>query len=514
MFKLRQGGNFKGDNVVINNGYWNYYLSFRIHYKKYLQKLKNVDFSGIIALQENEETLINPFINCALEQRKRTVGDYREKYAKLGQEELWHLYISNELPEMYFDFNENMEDLLELSIEDSKKDIVFARNGLKTMFGETATQKIVSISLMPLKVYRSNREFDYCPIVINLFGTGNGVIKLTIPLYYLDCEELSNYPIKRWFKEVKVWEALFNKGGEESYKIVTHDDTIDDVIVIMRRYLEHVFGDCIINRDNNIGFESFVLCETSTPIISKCGTVDIDNKERLYHLAVPEDFGINITSQDIGKYWNKHHFDSNSIHFLTGKRARMIVYGDPQSIALFYNRSDIRDKNKYFLTSVNGTFDPYIFISIAKKDVELTVYTFAEHDIRSLRINMQHYYANLNYLDSIMACSPEHGSQLYVLLEQMLERLPADYRKMIERFEALDSISKNERIEKQENLIRQITLLFTCFFGLPLIYDSFSLLKTIMIPAYDVPVISVACASIMAWIIINVLMFVSYMNDK
>ena len=476
--------------------------------------MKNVDFSGIIAIQENEETLISPLIDCVLEQRKMTVRDYRENNAKLGREELWRLYVSNELPEMYFDFNENMEDLLELSIEDSKRDIVFSRYGLKTMFGEAATQKIVSISLMPLKVYRSISEFDYCPIVINLFGTGNGVIKLTVPLFNLDFEELSHYPNKRWFEDIKVWDALFNEGGGESYKIVTHNDSLDDVIVILRRYLEHVFGDCIISRENNIGFESFVLCETSNPIINELGIVEIDNKKRLYHLAVPEDFGINITEQVLDEYWNKHHFDSNSVHFLMGKRARMIIYGDPRSMALFYNRSDIEDKNKYFLTSVNGTFDPYILISIAKKDVELTVYTFVEHDIRSLRINMQHYYANLNYLDSIMIRTPEHGLQLYALLEQMLEHLPADYKKMIERFEALDKISNNDQLEKQENLMRQITLVFTCLFGLPLIHDSFTLLKRIIIPAYDVPIISVDFISFFSWIIINVLMFALYKINK
>ena len=96
----------------------------------------------------------------------------------------------------------------------------------------------------------------------------------------------------------------------------------------------------------------------------------------------------------------------------------------------------------------------------------------------------------------------------------MLERLPADYKKMIERFEALDSISKNERLENQENLMRQITLVFTCCFGLPLIYDSFTLLKDILNPTYDIPIISVAFASIVTWLIINVLMLVSYMNNK
>lgn len=52
--------------------------------------------------------------------------------------------------------------------------------------------------------------------------------------------------------------------------------------------------------------------------------------------------------------------------------------------------------------SVAATFDPYILLALARKDNEMTIYRLAKNDRHTINTKMTQYYANANYLDSIL----------------------------------------------------------------------------------------------------------------
>lgn len=489
--------------MIIQNGYWNYYLAFRI--KNYSTHLKEIDVekvkSGIIAYIGDDSVLKNTAIDNIMQERREEVVKQRGKFGKSNLEELHQMYINNELAECYFDFDDDMNDQLENAIEANINQMILVRNGYTQMTDVFGTGKCGYYILMPIKVYLSEWNSVYCPVSIQLLTNGNGVIKLQIPLQNVDTKLLSNYPLRRWFFNIKIWESLYEIGGEQCYKILYGDtEGIDDIVIALQTYVRNFFPQSLVDGDRFMGMETFVITECDKYSLSKLSLRDRDVVEQMYRFAYPENFAMIPNQDDLNVFWENAHFDASGIQVVCGDRGRLIMYADVDALMKMHNRNYVESKNQYLNNSIAATFDLYILLALAQKDNEMTIYWLSDQDRHTINSMMVQYYANANYLDSLLAIAPKHGKIFYNRVKNMLDSCIVDFNEMLHRMQNIELYEKSRLEERQTISLNRVTLIFTVFFGLPLIQETMTTIKSILGVQKDlIPKINCGQFSMIIW---------------
>lgn len=498
--------------MIIQNSYWNYYLAFRI--KNYRTHLKEMDAkkaeSGITAYICDDSIFKNTTIDNIMQERKCEALKQHQKFGKCNLEELHQMYIKNELVEYYFDFDDEMNDQLENAIEASINQISLVMNGYRQMTNVFGSGKCGYYVLMPIKVYFTEWNYVYCPVSIQLLTNGNGVIKLQMPLKAIDMKLLSNYPLRRWFLNIKIWEALYMTDGEQCYKILDGDtDGIDDIVIALQTYVRNFFSKSLVDGDRFIGMETFVITECDKYSLSKLTLYDRDVVEQMYRFAYPENFAMIPNQDELNTFFEKAHFNASGIHVVCGDRGRLIMYADVDALMKLNNRNYIESKNQYLNNSIAATFDLYILLALAQKDNEMTIYWLSEQDRHTINSMMVQYYANANYLDSLLAVAPKHGKIFYERVKNMLDSCIVDFNEMLHRMQSIELYEKS-RLEEQQTLsLNRVTLVFTVFFGLPLIQETLTTIKTILGAKKDlIPKINCGQFSMVIWGVLLIVLLV------
>lgn len=493
--------------MLIDEGYWNYYLTFRIeNYEKHLIEIeKKKEFSGIIAFVAGENVLVNKEVEDLLEDRKRQM---RECLSTLQEDEtiekLHELYKSDSLPEYYFDFDRELQDLLDKQIEESISQVRFISHAYGQVLHTFGEGKTSYYALMPLKMYLTEWEFVYCRVYIQLLRNGIGVIKLEVPLKSVLAEDVSNYPMKRWFSYIKVWDALFSVDGDRRYKIVAGEtEGVQDITQILINYVKNIFSESIVDQDRFTGFETFIISKSSNCDIINTSKSNEKSLRQIYHFAFPEDFALEPCKEELRQFWDSAHFNASGVHVIKGDCGRLVMYADVSQLLQRNERGNVEDRNDYLQASVTGTFEPFLVLALAQKDNEISIYRIAEKDNHIINKSMVQYYGNANYLEGMLMDAPKHGVHFYREVRKMLDDYPVDFRKMLDRMQRIEEYEKLNLNEKQNNLLNRFTLLFTVLFGLPLIQDTLNILKLACGIQYDfIPAITVSQVSFVLWLII------------
>lgn len=493
--------------MLIQKGYWNYYLAFRIeNYQTHILEMeKKKDFSGLIAFIADDNVLKNINIEELLKQRRTDVQKSKEMLTgDESYEKLYDLYKTDKLPEYFFDFDCSMNDLLNKQIEENISQVQFANHGYHQVLHSFGEGKCSYYVLMPLKIYFSDWKYEYCLVYIQLLTNGNGVIKLEVPLENIPAEFFYNYPMRRWFSYIKVWDPLFSNSEDNSYKIVMSDsEGIQDVITTLTNYVKNIFSESIVDENRFTGFETFVLSECSD-----CDIINANkNNERclkeIYHFIFPENFSCTPNKEELRQFWNESHFNANGIHIIKGNQARLIMYANVSELMHQNGRNTVECKNSYLQASIAGTFDPFIILALAQKDNEISIYRMSEHDRHAINKNMTQYYANANYLDGMLIDAPKHGIDFYHEVQKILNNFSVDFQEMLERMRHIEEYEKLRLNEKQTTLLNRFTLIFTVLFGLPLIQDTLYLLKQVFNMEKDIiPIITISQVSFLIWVLL------------
>lgn len=492
--------------MIIESGYWNYYLAFRIDsYGKHLQEmnLKSTN-SGLIAYISDQTVLVKNTLDEMFEKRKNNMLKYKKETSKYTAKMLKQMYMENELPEYFFDFDKDMNDMLEAAVRESIAHVSFINSGYMQMLNHFGKGKCEYYVLMPLKVYFSEWEFVYCPVYIQLLTNGNGLIKLQIPLKNIMSEAVSNYPLRRWFSQIKVWHELFEEDGEKSYKILVSDtEGVEDIICALQNYVQKLFSETIVDEKRFLGLETFVISESKECDINTIRDDDMDGIEQVYRLVYPENFAIDPNEKELKEFWTNTRFNASGIHVICGDRARIILYADVESLLEKRGRKEIVSKNEYLNHSVAATFDPYILLALAQKDNEMTIYRLSERDRHTINDKMVRYYSNANYLDSILLNVPKHGKKFYNEVRKMLDDCMVDFNEMIQRMRTIEEYKKTRLTEKQNDSINRFSLIFTVLFGLPLIQEMLLTIKMVLNIQKDIiPVLNSGHISFLIWCIL------------
>ena len=148
--------------MLINSGYWNYYLAFRIKdYAKHIEEIKRKNnFSGMLAYITDDTVLTNINTDDLLRERKANIiKAQNELTGNESYEALYELYQVDKLPEYFFDYDNSLNDLLEEKIADSISRVRFANHGYQQTLHSFGKGKCEYYVLMPLKVYFTDSSF-------------------------------------------------------------------------------------------------------------------------------------------------------------------------------------------------------------------------------------------------------------------------------------------------------------------------------------------------------------------
>lgn len=500
--------------MIIHEGYWNYYLAFRIKDSRtgVFKTIQENRVSGLAAIITDEDTFVSKEVEELMDQRKVEMQHSLEKLT--GTEslnELYELYDTNQLPEHFFDlYSPAQDDLLFKEINNHISHVQFICSGFHQSLRYHGKGKSIYYLLFPLKVYFTQRNYSYCPVFIQLFSNGNGIIKTEIPIRNIPSEFFSEPKIHRWFSYVKAWNPLFADNSDHKYKILKHEqNNVLDITNALIRHVEKFFPDNTISVDVFTGFESFVLskCTSGNLDIIHAGTSNSKLLQQLYYLAFPEDFNLTPSGKKLQKFWTESHFDINGVHVVKGSQIRLIMYANIERMLKKYNRNDVDDKSAYLQSSVSATLDHYISIALMQKENDVLIYDVAERDHHTINEIMRQYYTDANYFDSILIGAPKHGFIFYQEVKKMLDDISVDFHIMLERVQHIEQYEKAKLDEQRNILLNRLTLVFTVLFGLPLINETLEIVKKAINSKSDiVPFITVTHISLIIWFLLVIYM--------
>lgn len=483
--------------MLIKSGFWNYYLAFRLkNYAEYANHIYQA-FSrdGIIAVAKGNRLWENSGIDQLLKNRKAVMEEWLEKKSKgeLALETERQLYIDNILPEHYFDIekteNGQWKDNFQGFIQQCKYNLMEKHKSFNTFLSyRNSGDSYTCYSVMPVKMYLDDWEYIYCPITLSLLDNGWGILKLSAELRNVEATNFSLSPLKNWYKEIKVWDALYSEGGEPKYKILGGEigtASVRDIQSVCHKVIHTLFDGFLADKDRFSGFETILLSDTEPEFKNK-SRMNGEIQKELFHLANAGTLYSSYSKSEYQTFMAEKDFDFGGIHFIKGSQCRMLIYGDAEAICRRMERDVPDDLNSYMQLSVEKSFDPFIEMALCKKDNEVLIYTASEGKLRELYANMAEYNRNLNYVEQFMFTSPQRGKQLYKLVDEILQESFGDIESKIERLRYVEEYQKT-LLKERTNLVFQFAaLIFGSVFGLPAIRESFAILHNAIWGSADV----------------------------
>lgn len=449
--------------MVIENGFWNYYLVFRL--ESYDKATANIisgkTMKGVAAFAWNNRLLESP------------------------------------------DFLKIEEQLVE-AVDAQKGNILEVNKAFGRLFGQEHNVENFVLALMPLKMYFSETEFIYCPVYITLLKNGWGIIKLAVELKHIDVVEVSHFPMKRWFGKIQIWTPTDNG----RYETVVHEGaTITDLIQVLQQTVYKIFDKNLKDRNRFTGFETFVISETSNPDMIQQSKMNEAGLKDIFRFANPEDFAAHMSKDQLYQWWNESHCEIGGVNVIKGGRCRMILYADVEEFIKLRPQRNVQDRNEYLELSMERTFDPFLFLALCQKDNEIYVYEASKGDLHRVYSNMATYSRNENYFEDFLARSPKNGRKFYEAVREILKDSFVDVEIKLERLKYIESYEKELLNEKRTLMAELLSIIFGVLFGLPPIHDTIELIRNMFATGKDmVPYLTVDGAAFLVWIALLVVL--------
>ena len=492
----------------IEYGIWNYYLTFRLYGQSI--KLKSVINkymfskerpSGIIAYSYNETIVKSNFIDVILAQRSSRVQKSKQELSGNETEnEIFHKYSNNELPEEFFDINDKGKDLLASTIEMCLLRLHKYSDFACTQFYCQEDNACFFAALMPYKVYTMEHGFFYCPVYVMFFNDGSIVAKIEIPFFNIDTQNFSKMPLNCWFDSVKVWAPDVSDTNDCKYKLITSKDKAVTINAIVRASLEKIVANMLKEQKNktdlHFAFETIELQHSAFKNLNLL-TSNYEMLRDLISLANPGHVHKAKDKKQLMDTWRNSHIEFDLFHILKGNSQRLVLFADKLFLSKIGNNMTV---GQVFHDYMAVEYDVLISTALAQKDSEISTYYIANQDPHIVNKLLPCHYRHINLLESLLMKLPDEYAHFYNTIKSIINNQPIEITAVVGRISNIEEIHKNILIEKTEKDLRIISIIFTAFFGLPLIRETFLLLKTTLLPNTDMfPIINVNNTSVLIW---------------
>lgn len=482
--------------MIIEKGYWNYYMSFHLadNKKLFYDIMQNKYSDSVIGVALDNEILENASFKEYFEERRKTMTQtiaqkHSEKWDENTEKQL---YFENKLPEYYFDFTEiegQWKDTLELAWKENVAEIHEINKVFNCMIGEINKGRWTCMALMPLKIELKPFIYEYCSVFIYLFENGYGVIKISIKLSDVESSSISAYPMKTWFGEVKAWQPLMDSCSEKEFKIykdVSNKKSISIITYILQNFVYRLFSGNLLDKKRFSCFETFVIAAMKPKQLWEINNKgSIAEKAELYSLANPENFMVQITSERWYEFWKKSYLNLNGFDMLTGNNCRLIISIDSEMLKKTYHRENIVDFNSYLQVSLQRSFDLFLTIPLCQKDSEFYLYRVSEMNMHSLDKEIAIYNANQNFFEGFLDVVSYNARVFYFIIKEINDKSFPNVNTRIERLKQIETYQGNIFTEKKTLLLEVVALIASILFGLPMIYETMSILRAVFLPPGD-----------------------------
>ena len=447
--------------MIINEGYWNYYMAFQVR--------SHADILKCMQEGRYSEFLIASYM----------AGDI----------------VFN----VHYEEPENKQ--LKLFVDGMIPVLGGTGEAITAVFGDAINER-TTISLMsPIKMRSVNGSETFCPIFMFLLNTGLGVLKLRVPLIEFPVERFQAMPLQKWYKEVTVARETENQSVK--VQMEKENDTVDDIVALMRHIIQNTFKGHLISADKNLCYESLVLSKTSKPnILNKSFTQD--ELREVYHICYPENSLEFPNATKVREFWDNEHKDIGGIDFVTGVPARLLIFSDVDKLLKAHNRTDCNNSLEYLENSMQFSYDWSICVALWKKLNEMNLFNASDGNYHKVNFNNAVYNLRENELDAMLDLCPYNSQLVFGLVFENMGLSMNPFSNRVDRLLKLEQYAK-ERLEEKRNLIFEvIAFVITAIFGLPAIRETLYILRnTFWKPGIDlISWMSVDGAGVLVWILI------------
>lgn len=493
--------------MVIENGYWNLYLTLRCDYDKFKKIYKKEsNISKIVMKDDGNVFELNKHLNDYYEDRYYTYMSAKEKTLGKNDDEIRSMYISNDLPEYYYDFYDD-KDIYPFVIDQMVQSGKAFSRSIPEIFSGFGDSKFELYTLFPLKVYLNEVDFRYAPVYLYVTGNGFVGVKIEVPIDGIQLKDFKGNIDVLPFYEIKV---CYRENEKLVYKIVKcMDDELGTELFMMsvvHGVVKTILQDSYVNTERSSSFNTIVITKTDKGYL----TIEkiLNNKsifQEFMDSGILMGLSSNSNNKDIKRYIDTHSLSINGIEMIRGDLYHIIFFGDVERIMKSHNYKmdhDVGD-SLFIKNSISMSFDAYIMIMLFNLDNQISLISILKENNKNYELHMAKYNLDKVYLEEILTDSPREGVRFYKHLEEIMNNHPVDYKGLINNIKMANDLRANKRAARLNDNIQIITILFTVVGGLPSIRNILRIIKKVFFIKADlIPNLTLDQMAIFLWILV------------
>ncbi len=504
--------------MIIKEGYWNCYQTFRI--RKVCKHLKQPNvpdkLPGVTGYAIDGVAEATSMVVSLLEHRKAVALNYAEVLN--DKDRLKHLYekgTTGNLPEFLEDFDSSLNDRLDQAICRDFGDLEQLDETHEELFNHRQGANCYYYLLMPLKVYFSDEKYEYCHMHVQLLMNGSTNIKLEVPLKNVPAECFWSRSHAPWFSKIKVWGAFLpDEANDEYVEIESEQNGVTTIQEILRLCANRIFSETIVDGARFTSFQTFVLTECSGCNLPDFRKNNESQLQQMYHFMFPENCMYTPSKETVLQQLDESHLCINGFHCMKSTQDQLVMYAGSEWTEEFA-KDEPANVNAHLQGTLAINFDPFITQALAQKDNEITIYFLSQENGRSVERNKELDAGNADCLDRMLIGAPPYGMRLYNEVCAMLDNLSVNFQDMLNRTRFIEEHARQERDRRRSIFFNVIIVGFTVIFGLPTIQSTLVVLKdTVGFVDVFISTMGVNFWSVIFWIAILAALLVYLLRNK
>lgn len=428
--------------------------------------------------------------------------------------------------EKYLKKEDNALDDLEVNRLIMRKKFLEVENEKANIyFGKEYTSFFERFLLMPLKIRLCSDEIVWLHAMLYVFKNNMGILRLELPLLHVDNIPLKTTNWDMYIKDVEcLWKCFVWHGSTINEIRDNYFSIINVVLGIPGAFygneLSHIM---LIDYEGNPDDINKIPDEVQVELFRTIMAPVVDAPYTSYIEEAKEYLANNI--------WGKHNVrcilksTGGCLSFLEKNVQEYWTSLITQETGNALTREEYLDVVMQFTRDVQSNVEfPYVILLLKKINILDEITKKGEFDHKKgkirkafLRKVRYQYLENIEHICAIQeGCCGTVSEQCEVFEKKMPHYVLKELTNA--KQEAINELlyeKEREREESFQNFVAIGSLLLALVFGLPAIYETFTILRGLFImPMVDVPYISIKGISTIVWIVMNGIIFIRIIRLK